>query len=30
MPADIHEGYNQILLQYFLKRQKMYWFLSAN
>jgi uncharacterized protein (DUF58 family) len=24
MPADIHEGYNQILLQYFLKRQKMY------
>jgi uncharacterized protein (DUF58 family) len=23
MPADIHEGYNQILLQYFLKRQKM-------
>ena len=24
MPADIHEGYNQILLQYFLKRQKMF------
>ena len=24
MPADIHEGYNQILLQYFLKRQKIY------
>jgi uncharacterized protein (DUF58 family) len=24
MPADIHEGYNQILLQYLLKRQKMF------
>ncbi len=24
MPADIHEGHNQILLQYFLKRQKMF------
>lgn len=24
MPADIHKGYNQILLQYFLKRQKMF------
>jgi uncharacterized protein (DUF58 family) len=24
MPADIHQGYNQILLQYFLKRQKMF------
>jgi uncharacterized protein (DUF58 family) len=24
MPANIHEGYNQILLQYFLKRQKMF------
>jgi uncharacterized protein (DUF58 family) len=24
MPADVNEGYNQILLQYLLKRQKMY------
>lgn len=24
MPADIQKGYNQILLQYFLKRQKMF------
>jgi uncharacterized protein (DUF58 family) len=24
MPADINEGYNQILLQYLLKRQKMF------
>jgi hypothetical protein len=24
MPADINEGYDQILLQYLLKRQKMF------
>jgi hypothetical protein len=23
MPADINEGYDQVLLQYLLKRQKM-------
>jgi hypothetical protein len=25
MPADINEGYNHVLLQYLLKRQKLHW-----
>jgi hypothetical protein len=29
MPAPIEEGYDQVLLKYLLKRQQLYWFLTA-